>query len=93
MNYLKSALVGFVTVVVICGIFPIIATLIQIIVLFLRHADGGFGIDFGPLRWHAPSITHWFVVFATFAIGFLWELRRLAKRRVAPSAKATNLPV
>ncbi|PYT63509.1 MAG: hypothetical protein DMG35_03815 [Acidobacteria bacterium] len=95
MNYLKSVLVGLAAVIVICGILPTLAMLIHIFILALEHSfrDGGFGIAFGPIRWYAPSLAQWLFMLAVFGGGFLWELRRLAKRRLPPATDSTNPPI
>lgn len=95
MNYLKSVLVGLAAVTVICGILPTLAMLIYIFVLALKHSfqDGGFGIAFGPIRWHAPSPAQWLFMFAVFGGGFLWKLRRLARLRFPPATDSTNPPI
>jgi membrane-associated protease RseP (regulator of RpoE activity) len=90
MNYVKSVLAGLVAVVVICGILPALALLTEIFLLALKGMrDGGFGIAFGPIKWHAPSLRQWLFMFAAFAVGFLWELWRLTRRRSQPPNTAT----
>jgi hypothetical protein len=95
MKYFKSILVGLVAVFVICGVLPTLAVLIHIFILALKNSfrDGGFGIVFGRLRWHAPSAAQLLFMFAVFVGGFLWELRRLARRQLPPAADPTVPPI
>jgi membrane-associated protease RseP (regulator of RpoE activity) len=94
MNYLKSVFAGLAAVLLICGVIPTIVALVQILMAAARGmARGGFGIGFGPVRWHAPSLTQWLFVFAAFGIGFIWEFRRLAKRQLALTMPPVNPPI
>ncbi len=45
------------------------------------------GIAGGSLSWHwqVPSLAQSLFMLAVFGGGFLWELRRLAKRRLPPA--------
>jgi hypothetical protein len=95
MKYFKSVLVGLVAVFVIYGVLPTLAVLIHIFILALKHSfrDGGFGIAFGRLRWHAPSAAQLLFMFAVFVGGFVWELRRLVKQRPSLETDPTVPPI
>jgi hypothetical protein len=80
MNYFKSVVVGLAAVFVICVVFPALPTIVRALLLVIKHGAGGIGIAVGRVSWHAPSPAQWLFMFAVFGIGFLWELRRLAKR-------------
>jgi len=80
MNYFKSVLVGLAVVFVICVFFPALPTIVRAFLLVIKHGGGGIGIAVGRVSWHAPSLAQSFFMLAVFGIGFLWELRRLAKR-------------
>jgi hypothetical protein len=91
MDYLKSVFVGFAAVLVLCGVLPAIAALVQILILAVAaQAHGGFGIAFGPVRWHAPSLTQWLFVIVAFGIGFFWKLHRLRKLRLSLKITSVN---
>ena len=92
MNYFKSALVGLAAVFVICVFFPTLPTLVHVFVFFIKHrGEGGIAID--RVRWHAPSLAQCLFMLAVFGGGFLWELRRLAKRRLPPAADSSDPPI
>jgi uncharacterized membrane protein len=92
MNYFKSVLVGLAAVFVICVFFPTLPTIVGVFIFFIKHGGEG-GIAVGPMRWHSPSLSQWLFMFAVFGGGFLWELRRLAKRRLPPPPNSTNPPI
>ncbi len=92
MNYFKSALVGLAAVFVICLFVPALPTIIRVIIFVIKHGGEG-GIAVGPVSWHAPSFAQWLFLFAVFGAGFLWELRRLAKRRPPLATDSTDLPM
>ena len=75
MTYVKSALAGLASVLLFCGLLPV---LIMIVVMFLVRARGGGGIAF-TLHWHAPTPAEWLYIIAAFAIGFFWQLRRFKR--------------
>jgi uncharacterized membrane protein YhaH (DUF805 family) len=77
MNYLKSALVGVGAVFLIFVFVPLLAILVRILTVAVKHS-GEIGISFG-LRWGGQSPVYWLAVIAVFAIAYLWELRRLTK--------------
>jgi len=80
MNYFKSVLAGFAAVFVICLFFPTLPTIVRVLVFVIKHGADGIGIANVRVSWHAPSLAQWLFMFAVFGGGFLWELRRLAKR-------------
>ncbi len=80
MNYFKSVLAGLAAVFVICLFFPTLPTIVRVFLFVIKHGADGIGIAIDRVSWHAPSIAQWLFMFAVFGIGFLWELRRLAKR-------------
>ncbi len=92
MNYFKSVLAGLAAVFVICVFFPALPTIVRVFIFFIKHGGEG-GIAVGPVSWHAPSFAQWLFLFAVFGAGFLWELRRLAKRRLPPATKSTDPPI
>ena len=92
MNYFKSVLAGLAAVLVICVLFPALPTVVRVLLLAIKHGpQGGIAID--RVRWHAPSSAQWLFMFAVFGGGFLWELRRLAKRQVPPATDSTDPPI
>ena len=93
MNYFKSVLVGLVAVLVICILFPALPTMIRIFMFVIKHGTHGIGIANARVSWRAPSLSQWLFLFAVFGGGFLWELRRLAKRQVPPATDSTNPPI
>jgi hypothetical protein len=80
MNYFKSVLVGLAAVFAICVFLPALPTIVGVFLFVIKHGAGGIGIAVGRVSWHTPSLAQWLFMFAVFGIGFLWELRRLAKR-------------
>ncbi len=80
MNYFKSVLVGLAAVLVICVLFPALPTIVRAFLFVIKHGAGGIGVALDRMGWHAPSLAQSFFMLAVFGIGFLWELRRLAKR-------------
>ena len=79
MNYFKSVLAGLAAVFVICVFIPALPTIVHVLMLAIKHRAELGGIAGGSMRWHAPSPAQSFFMLAVFGIGFLWELRRLAK--------------
>jgi hypothetical protein len=92
MNYFKSVLVGLTAVFVICIFFPTLPTIVRVLVFVIKHHGEG-GIAIGPVSWRAPSFAQWLFMIAVFGGGFLWELRKLAKRRLPPKADSTDPPI
>ena len=80
MNYFKSVLAGLTAVFVICLFFPTLPTIVRVFLFVIKHGAAGIGIAIDRVSWHVPSIAQWLFMFGVFGIGFLWELRRLAKR-------------
>ena len=80
MNYFKSVLVGLAAVFVICIFVPALPTMGRAFAFVIKHRPHAIDIEVVPASWHAPSLGQWLFMFAVFGIGFLWELRRLAKR-------------
>ncbi len=93
MNYFKSLLVGLAAVFVICLFVPALPTIVRVFIFFIKHGAGGVGIAIDRVSWHAPSLAQWLFLFAVFGGGFLWELRRLAKRRTPPATDSTDPPI
>ena len=92
MNYFKSVLMGLVAVLVICVFLPALPTLVQFLVFVIKH-HGEVGIAVGPVRWRAPSLAQWLFMTAVFGGGFLWELRKLAKRQLPPATGSKGPPI
>ena len=86
MNYFKSVLVGLAAVFVICVFLPTLPTIVRVLMSVIKHRAEGGGIAIGSVRWHAPSPAQWLFMFVVFGGGFVWELRRLAKRRLPPAS-------
>jgi hypothetical protein len=93
MNYFKSLLVGLAAVFVICVFVPALPTIVRVFIFVIRHGAGGVGIAIDRVSWHAPSLAQWLFLFAVFGGGFLWELRRLAKRRTPAATDSTDPPI
>jgi hypothetical protein len=93
MNYFKSVLVGLVAVFVICVFLPTLPTILRILMSVIKHRAEGGEIAVGPVRWPAPSPAQWLFMFAVFGGGFVWELRRLAKRRLPRASDSTDPPI
>ncbi len=93
MNYFKSVLAGLAAVFVICLFVPALPTIIRVIIFVIKHGADGMGIAIDRVSWHVPSLAQWLFLFAVFGGGFLWELRRLAKRRLPPATKSTDPPI
>jgi hypothetical protein len=86
MKYCKCILAGLVAIIIICGVIPALAGVVQILFHFLQGLrSGGAGIAFGPLRWHAPTLTELLFLLSAFALGFFWELRRVNRRHLPPA--------
>lgn len=77
MTYVKSALAGLVSVLLFCGLLPVLIMVVRHVVFFVR-ARGEGGITFA-LYWHAPAPTEWLYIITAFAIGFFWQLRRFKR--------------
>jgi hypothetical protein len=92
MNYFKSALVGLAAVLVICIFIPTLPTLVSVCVFVIKHR-AEVGIAISRVRWHLPSPAQWLFLFAVFGGGFMWELRRLAKRQLPPLTDSTDPPI
>jgi hypothetical protein len=93
MNYFKSVLVGLAAVLVICVLFPALPTIVRVFIFVIKHGSGGIGIANGRVSWRAPSLAQWLFMFAVFGGGFLWQLRRLARRQLPPSTGSTDPPI
>ncbi len=93
MKYFKCLFAGLVAVFVICIFLPALPTIVRVSVPAIKHLAKGEAIAVGPVSWRAPSTVQWLFMFAVFGGGFLWELRRLAKRRLPPPSGSTNLPI
>jgi len=87
MKYFKCILAGLVAMIVICGVIPALAAVVQIVFQFLHGllSSGGAGIAFGPVRWQAPRLTDLLFLVSAFGLGFFWELRRLERRQLPPA--------
>jgi hypothetical protein len=93
MKYFKSVLAGLAAVLVICIFLPALPTLGRVFIFVIKHGANGMGIAVDRVRWHAPSPAQWLFMLAVFGGGFLWELRRLAKRRLPPATDTTDPPI
>ena len=93
MNYFKSVLVGLVAVLVICVFVPALPTLVHVFVFVIKHGADGIGIAGGRVSWRAPSLAEWLFMFAVFGAGFLWELRRLARRQLPSATDPADPPI
>ncbi len=93
MNYFKSVLAGLAAVFVICIFLPALPTIVLVLMPVIKHLAKGRVIAIGPVRWHAPTLTQWLFMFAVFGVGFLWELRRLAKRQLPRPTDSTDPPI
>ena len=92
MNYFKSVLVGLAAVFVICIFVPTLPTIVHVLISVTKHgAEGGIAID--RVHWHVPSPAQWLFLFAVFGGGFLWEFRRLTKRRLPHATDSTDPPI
>jgi hypothetical protein len=90
MNYFKSVLVGLAAAFVICILLPALPTIIGAFILVIKHGTGGIGVAIGHVSWHAPSLAQSLFMLAVFGGGFLWELPRLAKRRLPPATDSKD---
>jgi hypothetical protein len=70
MIYIKSVCAGILTVA--------LAALSLVIALLLYAHTGDFAIGWDPRGAKSPSF--WIVVLLIFAVGYIWEYRRLSKR-------------
>ena len=93
MKYFKSALFGLAAVFVICVFFPALPTLVHVFIFVMKHRAHGIGIAVTLVRWHAPSIAQLLFMLAVFGGGFLWKLRKLAKRQLPPRTGSTDPPI
>jgi hypothetical protein len=93
MNYFKSVLAGLAAVFVICVFFPALPTIVRVFIFVIKHGAGGMGFAIDRVSWHLPSPAQSLFLLAVFGGGFVWELRRLAKRRLAPSTERTDPPI
>ena len=93
MKQVKSVLAGITAIILICGVMPLVADLVHVLFLFVRGLRaGGFGIAFGPVRWHMPTLNEWLFLFSAFGLGYFWELRRLERRGLRRPAHSSNQP-
>ena len=93
MNYFKSVVVGLAAVFVLCVFCPALPTIVRVFILVMRYRPDAIGIKVSPLSWRAPSLAQWLFMFAVFGAGFLWELRRLAKRQRPPVTDSSDPPI
>ena len=93
MNYLKSVLVGLAAVFVICVFLPALPSMIHVFILAMKFRPNAMAIKVSPLSWRAPSLTQSLFMIAVFGGGFLWKLRRLAKRQHPPAIDSTDPPI
>jgi len=93
MNYFKSVLAGLAAVFVICVFVPALPTIVRVFAFVIKHGAGGIGIPVARVSWRAPSLAQWLFMFAVFGGGFLWKLRRLAKRRLPPATGSADPPI
>ena len=88
MKYFKCILAGLVAMIVICVVIPTLGAVVQILIHFLQGLrSGGAGIEFGPTRWKAPTLTDLLFMVSAFGLGFFWELRRLERLRLPPAQR------
>jgi hypothetical protein len=65
MKQVKSVLAGIAATVLIVGAVPLVADFIHLLFFFVRGLRaGGFGIAFGPVRWHVPTLNEWLFILA-----------------------------
>ena len=93
MKYFKSVLAGLAAVFLICILLPALPTIVRIFIFVVKHGANGIGVAIDRVRWHVPSSAQWLFFFAVFGGGFLWELRKLTKRRRLPATDSTNPPI
>lgn len=93
MNYFKSVLAGLAAVFVICVLIPSLPAIVLVLLAVIKHLSHGGGIAVSHVRWNAPSLAQSLFMLAVFGGGFLWELRRLAKRRLPPAPDSTDPPI
>jgi len=93
MKYFKSVLAGLAAVFLICIFLPALPTIVGVFIFVMKHGGGGIGIAIDRVSWRAPSLAQWLFMFAVFGGGFLWELRRLARRQLTPSTGSTDPPI
>ena len=78
MTYLKSALAGFLAVVVVYVVIPALAFGLSVVRLAVQHRAEGFGFTWPRVHVTSP-VLFWLFVAMIFSAGFFWELHRLAK--------------
>ena len=72
MIYLKSIIAGILAVAAAATTLYIIGFFVLVIIL---RPDG---IDLPVVHIHPESVVFWLIVAALFAVGFLWEFKRLS---------------
>ena len=93
MKQTKSVFARIVATILICGFIPVVADLVHLLFLFVRGLRaGGFGIAFGPVHWHMPTLSEWLFLFSAFGLGYFWELRRLESRGLPRPGHSSNQP-
>jgi hypothetical protein len=95
MKYFKSVLAGLAAVFVICIFLPALPTIVRVSIPAIKHLAKGdaLAVKVSLLSWHAPSPAQLLFMLAVFGAGFLWELRKLAKRRRLPATDSTDPPI
>ena len=93
MKYFKSVLVGLAAVFVICILVPAVPTIVDVSIFVIKHRADAMGIKVSPLRWRVPSLAQLLFMLAVFGGGFLWELRKLARRQLAPATDSSDPPI
>jgi hypothetical protein len=76
MIYLKSAIAGILAVMATALLIYTTFTLLLIILIARRNANAGFDRPHWHLRTESPAF--WILVLIVFAVGFLWEFRRIS---------------
>ncbi len=81
MLYLKSALVGLLTVVIGSIVFPIVGIVGIVVYTSMHSASDGTSVGWDPisLAKRPPFFALAFIV-VCFASGFFWEFRRLTRK-------------
>ena len=77
MTYLKCTLAGLAALFLVFGIVPILAILVNFLILTVRH--GGAAIHIRRPRLSSGSPLYWISVLLIFAVGYYWEFRRVTK--------------
>jgi hypothetical protein len=78
MIYFRSTLIGLAAVLLTFGVLPLLVISIGLFVLAI--SQGGLGIGVSVPHWNSESPAHICAQLLVFAIGFVWELRRLKRR-------------